>query len=122
MRGPRPLPQRLDDPLIASLGIRMPPSTSRVPDIYRETTKCYAYMCVYAYGCSERAERPAQVLMRRCMRYMPESLRIKPALSDMALDLLARQRERGDMLSASTASVLDQFRPNGPTRRLPPGA
>jgi hypothetical protein len=96
----------------------MPPSSSRVPDIYRETTKCFAYMCGYAYGCSERAERPAQVLMRRCMRYMPESLRIKPALSDLALDLLARQRQRGDLLSAGTKSVLDQLRPNGPMRRI----
>ena len=121
MRGPTPLPQRLDEPLEASLGARMPPSSSRVPDIYRETTKCYAYMCGYAYGCSERADRPAQVLMRRCMRYMPESLRIKPALSDLALDLLARQRQRGDPLSAGTRSVLDQLRPDGPIRRIPPG-
>ena len=121
MRDPTPLPQRLDEPLEASLGARMAPSSSRVPDIYRETTKCYAYMCGYAYGCSERADRPAQVLMRRCMRYMPESLRIKPALSDLALDLLARQRQRGDPLSAGTRSVLDQLRPDGPIRRIPPG-
>ena len=120
MRGSSPLPQRLDDPLEASLGARMPPSSSRVPDIYRETTKCYAYMCGYAYGCSERTDRPAQVLMRRCMRYMPESLRIKPALSDLALDLLARQRQRGELLSVSTTSVLDQLRPNGPMRRISP--
>ncbi len=49
---------------------------------------------------------------------MPESLRIKPALSDLALDLLARQRQRGDLLSASTTSVLDRLRPDGPTRRI----
>jgi hypothetical protein len=96
----------------------MAPSSSRVPDIYRETTKCFAYMCVYAYGCSERADRPAQVLMRRCMRYMPEALRIKPALSDLALDLLAQQRQRGEPLAAGTTAVLDQLRPNGPIRRL----
>ena len=118
MHGPSPRPQRLDEPPESFLGTRMPPSSSRVPDIYRETTKCFAYMCGYAYGCSERAERPAQVLMRRCMRYMPESLRIKPALSDLALDLLARQRQRGDLLSAGTKSVLDQLRPNGPMRRI----
>ena len=118
MRGPSPRPQRLDEPPESFLGTRMPPSSSRVPDIYRETTKCFAYMCGYAYGCSERAERPAQVLMRRCMRYMPESLRIKPALSDLALDLLARQRQRGELLSVSTTSVLDHLRPNGPMRRI----
>lgn len=119
MRGSSPLPKRLDEPPDSFLSTRLPPSASRVPDIYRETTKCFAYMCSYAYGCSERADRPAQVLMRRCMRYMPESLRIKPALSDLALDLLARQRQRGDLLSAGTRSVLDQLRPNGPTRRMP---
>ena len=118
MRGSSPIPQRHDKHLDTFLGTRMAPSSSRVPDIYRETTKCYAYMCGYAYGCSERADRPAQVLMRRCMRYMPESLRIKPALSDLALDLLAGRRQRGDRLSAGTMSVLDHLRPNGPTRRI----
>ena len=98
---------------------RMAPSSSRVPPIYRETTICYAYMCPYAYACSERASRPAQVLMRRCMRYMPESLRIKPALSDLALDLLAKQRQDGHALSPTTTAILDQFRPNGPIRKQP---
>ena len=118
---PVPFPSAWKTPLTRFLGTRMPPSSSRVPDIYRETTKCFAYMCGYAYGCSERTDRPAQVLMRRCMRYMPESLRVKPALSDLALDLLARQRQRGDPLSAGTKSVLDQLRPNGPVRRVSPG-
>ena len=53
------------------VGARLPPSSSSVADIYRETTVCYAYMCPYAYACTEKAARPAQVLTRRCMRYSP---------------------------------------------------
>ena len=76
-RSSRPLPQQIDKPLDEFLSVHMPPSSSRVPPLYRETTKCISYMCVYAYGCAERTERPAQVLMRRCMRYMPERLRVR---------------------------------------------
>ena len=118
MRRSSPLPQQLDRALKDFLNTRMPPSTSRVPPIYRETTKCIAYMCVYAYGCSERTDRSAQVMMRRCMRYMPESLRVKPKLSDFALDLLARQRQRGVEHANETSAILDQYRPDGPIRRL----
>ena len=117
-RNSSPLPQQLDKPLEEFLGAHMQPSSSRVPPIYRETTKCYAYMCPYAYGCSERTNRPAQVMMRRCMRYMPEELRIKPALSDFALDLLAKQRENGEGLSQATNAILDEYRPNGPVRKI----
>ena len=117
MRGPSPLPQRLDEPLEASLGTRMAPSSSRVPDIYRETTKCFAYMCGYAYGCTEKTERAARVLSRRCMRYQPEAMRVEPGLSDLALDLLARRRERGQRLSPVTIGMLDRLRPAGPLRR-----
>ncbi|MCH8310994.1 MAG: hypothetical protein IIB17_10955 [Chloroflexi bacterium] len=117
-RNSSPLPQQLDKPLEEFLGAHMQPSSSRVPPIYRETTKCYAYMCPYAYGCSERTNRPAQVMMRRCMRYMPEELRIKPALSDFALDLLAKQRENGEGLSQQTTAILDEYRPNGPVRKI----
>lgn len=95
----------------------MQPSSSRVPAISRETTKCYAYMCPYAYGCSEKTNRPAQVMMRRCMRYMPEAMRIRPALSDHALDLLAKQREDGAALAGRTTAILDEYRPNGPVRK-----
>ena len=117
-RNSSPLPQQLDKPLEEFLSGHMPPSTSRVPPIYRETTKCYAYMCPYAYGCSEKTNRPAQVMMRRCMRYMPEQLRIKPALSDFSLDLLAHQRENGEGLSRQTTAILDEYRPNGPVRKI----
>ena len=117
MRGTRPIPGDMTKPLEDSLGTRMPPSSSRVPALYRETTVCYAYMCAYAYGCGERAIRPAQVLMRRCMRYMPESMRVRPALSDFALDLLAKRRTAGQRLSPVTSAILDQFRPDGPIRK-----
>jgi len=117
-RNSSPLPQQLDKPLEKFLSTHMQPSTSRVPPIYRETTKCYAYMCPYAYGCSEKTNRPAQVMMRRCMRYMPEELRIKPALSDFSLDLLAKQREDGEGLSQATTAILDEYRPNGPIRKI----
>ena len=104
-------------PLEESLASSLPPSSSRVSPLYRETTVCYPYMCAYAYGCGERANRPAQVLMRRCMRYMPESKRVRPAISDFALDLLAKRRSAGQRLSAVTSGILDQFRPDGPIRK-----
>ena len=118
MRRHNPLPQRLNEQLERFLGAHVAPSTSRVPPIYRETTKCIAYMCVYAYGCSERTNRPAQVMMRRCMRYVPEELRIQPKLSDFALDLLAKQRQDGVEHRRETSALLDEHRPNGPVRRV----
>lgn len=116
MRSNSPAPDTIEQKLDRALGQRMPPSESRVPAHYRETTICYAYMCPYAYGCNEKSARPAQVMTRRCMRYMPEGLRIKPGMSDLALDLLARQRDAGVALSPTTTTILDKFRPNGPLR------
>ncbi len=113
-----PLPQQLDKPLDEFLSVHVPPSSSRVPPLYRETTKCISYMCVYAYGCSERTERPAQVLMRRCMRYMPDALRVPPKVSEFALDLLAKQRQAGVEHGRETAAILDERRPDGPLRRV----
>ena len=118
MRRSSPLPQQLDKPLNEFLSTRLPPSSSRIPPLYRETTRCIAYMCVYAYGCSERANRPAQVMMRRCMRYMPEGLRVKPKLSDFALDILAEQRQAGVEHTLETTAILDAHRPDGPMRRV----
>ena len=103
--------------LSSFLGTRLPPSESGVRDIYRETTVCYAYMCPYAYGCTEKTARAARVLNRRCMRYQPEEMRVAPGLSDLALDLLAKQRQSGQRLSAVTTSILDRLRPNGPVRK-----
>lgn len=116
MRSNSPAPDTIEQKLDRALGQRMPPSESRVPAHYRETTICYAYMCPYAYGCNEKSARPAQVMTRRCMRYMPEGLRIQPGMSDLALDLLARQRDAGVALSPTTTTILDRFRPNGPLR------
>lgn len=117
MRVVSAIPGAIEKQVDDHISTRMAPSTSRVPSVYRETTICYSYMCPYAYGCSEKSGRPAQVMMRRCMRYMPESLRIRPGLSDFALDLLARRRDSGELLSASTTAILDQHRPNGPLRK-----
>ena len=114
----RPSPQKMEKQLRESLSVHMPPSSSAVPPIYRETTKCIAYMCVYAYGCSERTRRPSQVMMRRCMRYMPENLRVRPKLSDYALDLLAKQRQSGARMASETFAILDEHRPDGPIRRV----
>ena len=117
MRRPTPAPRYGKAPLDQFLATRLPPSASRVREIYRQTTICYAYMCAYAHGCTESSARPAQVLRRRCMRYLPESMRVEPGVSDYALDLLARRRQRGKSVSPATAGILDELRPNGPVRR-----
>lgn len=85
--------------------------------LYREVTVCDAYRCQYAYACREKSVRPARVLTRRCMRYMPEHLRAVPSLSDLALDLLARRRRSGGPMSAGAMLVLDRLRPDGPIRQ-----
>ena len=99
------------------MSTRLAPSNSRVKADHRETTICYAYMCGYAYACSEKSSRPAQVLTRRCMRYLPESMRVIPALSDLALDLLASKRQSGGALSPAASEMLDRVRPDGPLRK-----
>ncbi len=78
---------------------------------------CHSYMCIYAHGCSEKTNRPAKVLIRRCIRYMPEELRIKPGVSDLALDLLAKYRKTGQTIGSKTTAILDELRPNGPIRK-----
>ena len=117
MRSRAPVPGSAEKRLDKFLNNHMAPSTSRVPAIYRETTTCHAYMCIYAYGCSEKTKRPAQVMMRRCMRYMPEELRIRAGVSDLALDLLAKRRKTGGNLTSQTTAILDELRPNGPLRK-----
>ena len=117
MRDRSPTPRYARQAFDDYLTTRLAPSTSRVEATFRETTICYAYMCSFAYGCTEKSGRPAQVLTRRCMRYMPEPMRVKPALSDFSLDLLARQRESGNRLSPTTTGILDQLRPEGPLRK-----
>lgn len=117
MRSRTPTPGAMEKPLEDHLSARMPPSDSRVPAVHRETTICYAYMCSYAYGCTEKSNKPAQVLMRRCMRYMPDELKIKPGVSDLSLDLLARRRASGAKLAPATNAILDVYRPHGPMRK-----
>ena len=100
------------------LSKHVPPYESRIPTMYREITTCFAYMCPYAYGCSEKTQRPAQVLMRRCIRNQPEQFRITPGVSDLLLDMLAKQRNEGKSLDCKTLSLLDRLRPNGPIRKV----
>lgn len=107
----------INAPLKEFLATRLPPSESSIPLVHRETTICYAYMCQYAYGCTEKSTRPAQVLTRRCMRYQPEAMRIEPGLSDHLLDTLARHRAKGEQLTSNTTAILDKLRPNGPLRK-----
>lgn len=56
--------------------------------------------------------------MRKCIRYMPKHLRIRPALSQLALDLLAKQRQIGKKLTQETTAILDEHRPDGPLRDI----
>ena len=117
MHNRTPLPGALDKPLDEFVSGHVAPSESRVSPLHREITTCYAYMCPYAYGCAEKTIRPAQVLMRRCMRYKPEDLRIRPGVSDYVLDLLAKRRKSGEGLTAETTAILDELRPDGPLRK-----
>ncbi|MDA1278856.1 MAG: hypothetical protein O3B95_02270 [Chloroflexi bacterium] len=80
-----------------------------------ETTLCIAYMCPWAHACSSATPRPALVGQRNCLRKFPEDRRPGSGLSDVALDNLAQQREEGIRLESVTISVLDEFRPAGPT-------
>ena len=117
MRTARSRSTDLNAPLRKFLTRRLPPAQSSVKLVHRETTVCYAYMCQYAYACTEKTVRPVKVLERRCMRYLPEEMRAKPRLSDHALDLLAKRRDSGENLDTGTVAVLDKLRPNGPTRK-----
>ncbi len=80
-----------------------------------ETTLCIAYMCPWAHACSRATPRPALVGQRECLRKFPEERRPRSGLSDVALDNLAKHREDGIVLEAVTITVLDEFRPTGPT-------
>ena len=44
-------------------------------------------------------------------------MRIRPALSDLSLDLLVRRRQAGEQLSSDAAMLLDRLRPDGPLRK-----
>ena len=119
MPGKQSVPGSANADLSTFITSRMPPSESSVSALHREATLCFAYYCSYAYGCTEKSARPAQVLMRRCMRYMPEELRLEPALSESALDMLARRRQSGETVGSGTEDILDRLRPDGPIRKRP---
>lgn len=80
-----------------------------------ETSLCIAYMCPYAYMCPKAAFRPALVSQRDCLRLYPEQMRPRSGLSEHAMDTLAEQRRSGQRLNPVTLSMLDQFRPAGPS-------
>ena len=80
-----------------------------------ETTLCIAYMCPWAHACTVATPRPALVGQRDCLRKYPEERRPRSGLSDVALDNLAKHREDGIVLEAVTITILDEFRPTGPT-------
>jgi hypothetical protein len=92
-------------------------STAGAPAV-GETTVCIAYMCPWAHACSSATPRPALVSERDCLRKFPAESRPNSGLSDNALDNLAKHREDGISLETVTMIVLDEFRPNGPTRSM----
>ncbi len=92
-------------------------STAGAPAV-GETTVCIAYMCPWAHACNGATPRPALVAERKCLRKFPEERRPNSGLSDNALDNLAKYREDGIRLETVTMIVLDEFRPNGPTRSM----
>ncbi len=112
----RHLPGTVQSRMQGYLDARLPPSRSSVDALHREVTVCHAYLCPFAYACKQKSARPAKVLSRRCMRYMPDHLRAAPSLSDMAIDLLARRRRSGSSISPETRLLLDRLRPEGPAR------
>jgi hypothetical protein len=83
-----------------------------------ETTMCIAYMCPWAHTCAGATHRPALVAERDCLRKFPEDRRPDSGLSDVALDNLAKHREEGIRLESVTVTVLDEFRPHGPSRSI----
>ncbi|MDG0866793.1 hypothetical protein [Candidatus Lucifugimonas marina] len=92
-------------------------ATAGAPSV-GETTMCIAYMCPWAHTCSSATPRPALVGERDCLRKFPEEQRPGSGLSDAALDNLAKQREDGIRLETVTVTVLDEFRPAGPSRSM----
>jgi hypothetical protein len=55
---------------------------------------------------------------RDCLRKFPDEQRPDSGLSDVALDNLAKHREDGIRLETVTVTVLDEFRPTGPSRSM----
>ncbi len=80
-----------------------------------ETALCISYMCPWAHACGAATPRPALVSQRKCHRKYPEDMRPRSGLTAHALDTLAYRRQVGVSLSPITTSMLDQFRPAGPS-------
>lgn len=105
--------RRFQREALARIGL----STAGSPSV-GETTMCIAYMCPWAHICSSATPRPALVAERDCLRKFPEDTRPDSGLSDAALDKLAKQRGDGIRLESVTLTVLDEFRPGGPSRSM----
>ncbi len=80
-----------------------------------ETALCIAYMCPWAHACAAAKPRPALVSQRKCHRKYPDEMRPRPGLTAHALDILAHRRQKGVSLNPVTTSMLEQFRPGGPS-------
>ncbi len=102
--------RRVQREALARIGI----ATAGAPSV-GATTLCIAYMCPWAHTCNNATPRPALVSERDCLRKFPEEHRPNSGLSDNALDNLAKHREDGVRLGSVTVTVLDEFRPNGPS-------
>ncbi len=102
--------RRVQREALARIGI----ATAGAPSV-GATTLCIAYMCPWAHTGNPATPRPALVPERDCLRNFPEEHRPISGLSDNALDNLAKHREDGVRLGSVTVTVLDEFRPNGPS-------
>ena len=105
--------RRIQRDALAGIGL----STAGAPSV-GETTMCIAYMCPWAHTCNTATPRPALVAERDCLRKFPEDTRPESGLSDVALDNLAKHREDGIRLGSVTVTVLDEFRPGGPSSSM----
>ena len=54
------------------------------------TTICYADLCRYADGCTNRTIRPKRIAQAKCPRYWPETLRPSATLSRLVRGLLTQ--------------------------------
>ena len=81
-------------------------------------TRCIAYMCPWAYACDAAAGVPSAVDRRACHRFRGEAHRPNAGLSEHAVDVLADHRRMGYDLGEPTRSMLDDIRPDGPSRNL----
>ena len=86
--------------------------------LYGQVTRCIAYMCPWAYACDAAAGVPSAVDQRSCHRFRIETHRPDAGLSEHSVDVLAEHRRAGYDLGEPTRAMLDEIRPDGPSRNL----